>query len=272
MPVIDVGTPPPVAAPPRRALAPPRPPRASAAPAKSALPAARELRRGPVEAPLIDPPPPGSAWRELLLSVTLNGRLVSQGTLFAERQEAAAGDGGTLAIQLAALELWRVETDPDRAIAFQGEPYYPLSGIDGATWALDREGLALKLDVPAERFAATRLADEREPLPPPAAGRGGFLDYDLLLTAGDDLDRRLDGLVEAGAFAAFGTLTSSFRLGDLAGTRRPPASTRPSPATCRAGAPACASATASPPAAPSPPRSASAGSSTRPTSAPTPPS
>jgi outer membrane usher protein len=187
-PTADAGRPPGRAAV-RRPPPPPAPPSASAAPAKSALPTARELRRDPVEAPLIDPPP-GGAWRELLVSVNLNGRAVSQGTLFAERQ----GDGGTLAIQLAALELWRVGTDASRVITFQGEPYYPLAAIEGAKWVLDREGLALKLDIPAARFAATRLADEREAVPPPAAGTGGFLDYDLLLTAGDDLDRRLDGL------------------------------------------------------------------------------
>jgi outer membrane usher protein len=216
-PTADAGRPPGRAAV-RRPPPPPAPPSASAAPAKSALPTARELRRDPVEAPLIDPPP-GGAWRELLVSVNLNGRAVSQGTLFAERQ----GDGGTLAIQLAALELWRVGTDASRVITFQGEPYYPLAAIEGAKWVLDREGLALKLDIPAARFAATRLADEREAVPPPAAGTGGFLDYDLLLTGGDDLDRRLDGLVEAGAFSALGTLTSSLRLGDLA---RGPEATR----------------------------------------------
>jgi hypothetical protein len=264
-PTADAGRPPGRAAV-RRPPPPPAPPSASAAPAKSALPTARELRRDPVEAPLIDPPP-GGAWRELLVSVNLNGRAVSQGTLFAERQ----GDGGTLAIQLAALELWRVGTDASRVITFQGEPYYPLAAIEGAKWVLDREGLALKLDIPAGRFAATRLADEREAVPPPAAGTGRL--------------PRLRPPAHRGATTSTGASTASSRPArsppsarsprasawatSPAGPR-PPGSTRRSPATCRAVAPACGSATASPPAAPSPPRCASAGSSTRPTSAPTP--
>lgn len=190
-------------------------PAASAGAARSARPVTRDLRRDPVETPLQDvpgAPAPAGPWRELLLAVTLNGGVVSQGTLFAEDSR-----DGTLAVQLAALELWRVGADPGRVLTFQGEPYYPLGAIEGATWEIDREGLALRLDIPPERFARSRIQDQREPVPPPVAGRGGFLDYDLLFSAGEGLEHSLDGLAEAGAFSPLGTVTTGVRLGDLAG-------------------------------------------------------
>lgn len=165
----------------------------------------RELRRDPVEPPLV----PGEGWREWVLSVTLNGREVSEGAVFAE-----APDGG-FAAPLAQLRAWRVKVDEARVVTLQGEPFYPLASIPGARVVVDREELALRLDVPAEAFEVHSLAPTPEPAPPPTAGRGAFLDYDLLYQLGDDVEGRLDGLAEAGIFGEPGVATTSLLLDDL---------------------------------------------------------
>jgi outer membrane usher protein len=197
-----------IAAPPAEAPAPPppAPPSVSSAPAKRLLPPARELRRDPVEPPL----PAEPAWREWLLTVTLNGRKASEGGLFVE----PPGSDG-LAAQLALLQAWRVRTDAARVITFQGEPYYPLDAIPGARFTIDRQALTLELEVPPEQFTPYAVAAGSEQRPRPVAGTGGFLDYDLLAQAGDDLDGGLSGLVELGGFGPAGTGLSSFRLDDL---------------------------------------------------------
>lgn len=205
-----LGPPPPAAGPPPAPSPAPVSaiPRVQAAPARQLVPPKRELRRDPVEPPQAAEP----GWREWLLAVTLNGRAAAGDGLFVEPP-----GGGGLAAQLALLETWRVRTDTARILTFEGEPYYPLDAIPGATSSFDRQALTLVLDLPPEAFqAATVLADE-VPRPPPATGVGGFLDYDLLLQAGDDLDEGVDGLVELGAFGPPGTALSSFRLDDLAG-------------------------------------------------------
>lgn len=178
----------------------------SSAPEKQLIPPSRELRRDPVEPPL----PAQPSWREWLLSVTLNGRRASEGGLFVEPP-----GGGGLAAQLALLEAWRIKTDSARVLTFQGEPYYPLDAIPGATFTIDRQNLTLALEVPPEQFAGSVIAAAPESRPRPVAGTGGFVDYDLLAQAGTDLDHGLSGLFELGAFGQPGTALSSFRADDL---------------------------------------------------------
>jgi outer membrane usher protein len=202
-------------APPAVVAAPaPRPPVATvgivhSAPAKQAVPPSRVLRRDPVEPPLQEQ----AAWREWLLAVELNGQRVSQGGLFVEAPD---GKGG-LAAQLALLTAWRIRTDTSRVIGFEGEPYYPLEAIPGASFTFDRRKLALALEVPADQFLPSTFAGDDGPKLAPVAGVGGYLDYDLLYQTGDRLADGIGGLVELGAFGPPGTALSSFRLDDLAG-------------------------------------------------------
>lgn len=177
-----------------------------APPARDLVPPSGVQRRDPVLPPLEE----ASAWRELVLSVSLNGEPVSQGVLFVE----SPADGG-LAIQLAALEAWRIRYDPDRVLTFQGEPYYPLAAIQGAVHAIERDALALTLVVPPEGFLPLAVAAEPEPRLPPVAGTGAFLDYDLLVQTGSELEDEIEGLAEIGAFGSAGTLLSNFRLESL---------------------------------------------------------
>lgn len=178
----------------------------NSAPARQAAPVSRVLHRDPVELPLVET----EAWQELLLSVRLNGQVVSQGGLFVEDPK----DGG-LAAQLALVEALRIRVDPDRVITLHGEPYYPLAAIPGATAELDRTALSVDLSVPAAEFIPFALVRDARPRPVPTAGVGGFLDYDLLYQAGSDLEQTADGLLELGAFGPPGTLTTGLRLSDL---------------------------------------------------------
>ena len=99
------------------ALAAPPVPFSNAPAARSLLPRQGEpLHRDPVEPPVT----PLDAWRELVLSVTLNGRPVSDGTLFAEDPR-----DGRLAIELAMLQLWRVQTDVGDILTFEGDALLP---------------------------------------------------------------------------------------------------------------------------------------------------
>ena len=177
--------------------------------ARLAAPSLRVRRRDPLETPVQE----RDAWRELILTVRLNGAVVSDGALFAENPA-----DGSLYVQLAAIQAWRLRLDPLRIITLHGEPYYPLAAVPDIQVKLNRDDLSLQLDVPADEFAPTRVVPDRAPATPaPRAGRGAFLDYDVVTEAGDGIDPQLGGLVELGAFAELGTMLSSFKLGELGG-------------------------------------------------------
>ena len=172
-------------------------------------PPRRILRRDPVEPPL---GPDG--WREWVFAVVLNGEEVSKGSLVAEEP-----GSGRLAAAVAQLRLWRIRIDPAAVVTLQGEPFLPLEALRPRRLEVDRETLTLTLDLAPEAFETFAVEEGPEPAPPPSAGRGAFLDYDLLATAGEGVAERVDGLVEAGLFGEPGVLTTSALLRDV--TRGP---------------------------------------------------
>ena len=187
------------------------PPSVSSAPAKLTIPPLPPAHRDPALPPLTEQ----AAWREWLLSVKLNGQAVSLGGLFVEAPD------GRLAAQLALLDAWRIRTDAARVLTFQGAPYYPLDAISGISIHLDRDALALTLEVPPDQFTPYRAEPEVTERLRPVAGTGAFLDYDFIYQAGDDLDQGVSGLAEIGTFHAGNTLLSGLLLQDL--TTRPEA-------------------------------------------------
>ncbi|MEM7024355.1 MAG: fimbria/pilus outer membrane usher protein, partial [Pseudomonadota bacterium] len=167
-------------------------------------------RRDPVEPPLLEQ----GEWREWLLSVVLNGQLVSDGALFIRNAE------GDWAVQVLDLRVWRVKLDNDSIITFNGEAFYPLAALPGLEQRYDSAALTIELDLPPDSFEPTDLQARRPTNLAAVAGRGGFLDYDLLFVAGDDLRTRLDALLELGLFDQVGVLISGFRAGDVANGER----------------------------------------------------
>lgn len=163
-------------------------------------------RRDPVEPPLLD----GEATRSWVFAVRLNGESVSLGSVFLEEPAT-----GRLLAQVAQLRLWRVRVDETRVVGFQGEAFYPLDAIPGARVEVDRARLELALTVPADALDAFVAGTGEGEGRPPSTGSGGFLDYDLLLSAGDGVDQGLGGLFEIGAFGRFGVATTNLLAEDL---------------------------------------------------------
>jgi outer membrane usher protein len=169
-------------------------------------PPRRILRRDPLEPPLGP-----DSWREWVFAVTLNGEEVSKGSLVAEEP-----GSGRLALAVAQLRLWRIRVDPASVITLQGEPFLPLESLRPRRVEVDREALTLALDLPPEAFETYALEEGGpEPGPPPSAGSGAFLDYDLVATVGRGVEEGLDGLVELGLFGEVGVFTTSALLEDL---------------------------------------------------------
>ncbi|HEX6141237.1 MAG TPA: fimbria/pilus outer membrane usher protein [Geminicoccaceae bacterium] len=176
--------------------------------APAALPPERPppvRRRDPLEQPLL----PDEEWQEWLFEVTLNGALVSPGALVLR------GPEGEIALRVLDLRAWRVRLDPDTFISVNGEQFVPLAALPGAALGIDEGALALDLVLPPGAFEATRIERGRLSTLEPRAGRGGFVDYDVLFLAGDGVRARLDALLEAGVFDQVGVLVGNFRLGDL---------------------------------------------------------
>ena len=151
---------------PRQPRVPPAPampallPSVSSAPAKEVLPTLSPARRDPILPPLLE----HEAWHEWLLSVELNGQVVSQGGLFVEAPQVGSRP------QLALLEAWRLKVDTARIVTFRGEPYYPLSAIAGATFELDAEGSGARAGDPARGVRELQLGGRRD-RNPAAGGR-----------------------------------------------------------------------------------------------------
>lgn len=165
------------------------------------------FRRDPLDLPLLDE----RRWIEWVLSVRLNGRDLEEGFLFIEEPRT-----GRLAVELSVAEDWRLRIDPDTLLSFEGVPFLPLDAIDGLESSLDEFTLVLDLVIPPEAFEMARIDVDERIRVRPTPGSGGFFDYDMLLTGGEEVDDRLDGLFEAGAFADGNVLISNFRLEDTA--------------------------------------------------------
>jgi outer membrane usher protein len=108
-----------------------------------------------------------------------------------------------------------VRLDTDDFISFNGEQYVPLTAIAGAALAVDEATLALDLTLPGAAFEATTVGGGRLSTLEARAGRGGFVDYDVLFLTGEGVRSRLDALLELGLFDQIGVLITNFRLGDL---------------------------------------------------------
>jgi outer membrane usher protein len=167
-------------------------------------------RRDPVEPPLLEQ----GEWQEWLLSVVLNGALVSDGALFIRNRE------GKWAVQVLDLRVWRVRLDEDRIMTFNGEAFYPLDALPDLEERYDAANLTIELSLPPDAFEPSTLQAKRPTTLAAVAGRGGFLDYDLLFVTGDELRSRLDALLELGLFDQVGVLISDFRAGDVANSER----------------------------------------------------
>ncbi|WGF89656.1 fimbria/pilus outer membrane usher protein [Marinivivus vitaminiproducens] len=164
-------------------------------------------RRDPIDLPLL----PDDEWQEWLVAVTLNGRPVSQGSLVLRAQD------GRLAVRQQDLASWKVRIgDPD-IVAFNDEAFVVLDALGASDVVFDPATQTLSANLPADRLDPNRIDPEAVITPPPQAGWGAFLDYDLQYLAGQGVRERLDGLLETGAFSPHGVLLNSLRAQDALG-------------------------------------------------------
>ena len=171
-------------------------------------PAGITYRRDPLDLPLLE----AERWTEWVLSVELNGVPVSDGVIFIEEPET-----GRLAVELATAEAWRLIIDRDAILTFEGVPFYPLDAIPGAVAVLDPAALVVAIEAPPDAFGLFAMDLEGLERTPPTPGTGAYLDYDLLLQGGGDIDEEVGGLLEAGAFSHGNVLIGNLRAEDIGG-------------------------------------------------------
>ena len=127
-------------------------------------------------------------------------------------------DGRWLA-RRADLEEWRLRIPEAKPVLFGGEEHYLLDAFEGVAYTFNEPLQALDLSLAPKYFASTLVhatpARSAAPATPPP---GGFLNYDLSLTATSD-SRRLDGLFEGAFFNRHGVGTSGFVARDVGSER-----------------------------------------------------
>ncbi len=160
-------------------------------------------RRDPIEPPLLEE----EIWQEWLLAVTLNGEPFSDATLFVQNPE-----DQSFAISADALDQWRVRYDLADVLTFQGNPYLPLDKLRDAQAEVDLATLTLDLTVAPGGFYGTVVDLDEQDRVVAQSGLGGFFDYDLLFSAGSELDTELSGLFELGGFGSLGHGITNFRV------------------------------------------------------------
>ena len=163
------------------------------------------FRRDTVEPPLLE----SERWTEWVLSVAINDREVSDGSVFIRDPVS-----DRLAVELATAQSWRLLIDRDAVLSFEGVPFYPLDAIAGLQQEVDETALSIQLQIPPDAFELSRLEIEDGLSEPPRPGTGAFFDYDVLASGGQEIDEQVDGLFEAGLFAAGTVLIGNVRLQD----------------------------------------------------------
>jgi outer membrane usher protein len=160
-------------------------------------------RRAPAK-PAPQPAPAAPAEGEVWLEVQVNEQRLPT-ALFLRRE-------GRLFARRADVQRWRLRPPDISPLRHEGEDYYPLDALRGATHRVDEAGQSLHLSVQPAAFTDTMLRGMpgglAVPAPPPP---GAFLNYDLftLRAEGDPL-ARTSGLFELGLFGSPGLGLSSF--------------------------------------------------------------
>lgn len=97
------------------------------------------FRRDTVEPPLLE----SERWTEWVLSVAINDREVSDGSVFIRDPVS-----DRLAVELATAQSWRLLIDRDAVLSFEGVPFYPLDAIAGLQQEVDETALSIQLQIP----------------------------------------------------------------------------------------------------------------------------
>jgi outer membrane usher protein len=172
--------------------------------------AAEEVGSDPIKA--LD-----SGFQERLLLVDINRQGLIQTVTVLEDK------AGKFYLSMIDLKRWRLRLPEGSAqLEFQGESYFPLSAISGATLEFNPTKLTLMIELPPGSFDYTRRDTFRSGLAKPTRmGQGGFFNYDLFAENAPDSTQR-SGLFELGYFNRFGVGTTNVLAQDL-GSNNPQA-------------------------------------------------
>jgi outer membrane usher protein len=149
--------------------------------------------------------------QERLLLVDINQQGLNQTVTVLE------DPAGMFYLSIQELKRWRLRL-PARTtqLDFQGESYFPLSAITGATYVFNLPRLTLMIELRPESFDNTSRDTLRTGMAKPSRlGQGGFFNYDLFAENAPDSAQR-SGLFELGYFNRFGVGTLNVLAQELA--------------------------------------------------------
>ncbi len=109
----------------------------------------------------------------VIYAVTLNGARVSDGALLLQDAH------GDLFVSAHDLRDWHVSAPAGAPFSAEGDRFYPLHALAGATAAVDPASVSVALTVPAALLERTVVAFRRAGPSAAQVGRGAFVDYDL---------------------------------------------------------------------------------------------
>jgi outer membrane usher protein len=173
-----------------------------------ALPASLNVPAATIKAPAAQKNVKQAARRKaietLLLDITINDQRL--GTIVLAEQL----PGGPLLLPVDAWSAARLAPLAQLVTLSDGTPAYPLDGVAGATWNIDRQKMSMDITAPAAAFTAESFdATKSLQAAPPRSQPGLMLDYNLSLNRGSNNDISSGALLEAVAFGGFGNLVSS---------------------------------------------------------------
>lgn len=154
---------------------------------------------------------PKGAWGETLAAITINGQKLSDGAFLRRNSE------GEFALRVEDLDTWRVRYGIDEILSIDGDAYVVLSTLNATNITFDETTLELSLIIDADRFEPNRIIARDRPRPTPTPGSGAYLDYELQVLLGDEIDAAIGGLAELGVFQPFGVFKTTV-LADALGT------------------------------------------------------
>jgi len=145
----------------------------------------------------------------MLLQTDVNDQGLNDTVLFLRTSD------GTFLVSGEDLDRWRLRRPDAVPLTYQGQRYYPINALAGASVRFDEGRQTLSISTKAESFQPTlesvRGRAEGKPIVPQP---GGFFNYTLAATHGDSGNIR-SGAFEAGFFSRYGVLTSTALAPDL---------------------------------------------------------
>ena len=139
----------------------------------------------------------------LIVSVTINGMKVSNGTLLMRRPD------GELLAPLSALRAWHILLPDAHAVTIEHHVYFPLSAIGITAYRFNVREQSITMDISPQHFNKNFLitnTQQKTGITPAAVG--GFLNYDVYGQHSSGINQ-YGGYFQVGIFSPLGVFTSS---------------------------------------------------------------